>query len=185
MAKNINKNINLLNISLKKGDTEAYKTIFNRYYSRLVSYINTYTKNENNSKDIVQEAFIKLWNNRNNIQPDASIIAFLHKIAYNIFIDTYRKEKRKQNALDALAYETINQLIEKEEDNTNEKRLKLVKKSIEELPPRCQEIFKMSKYQGLKYTEIAKALNLSVKTVEVQMGKAFSYIRQQTKKNTP
>lgn len=186
MTKSTNKNIKLLNISLKKGDAKAYKTIFNRYYLRLVAYINTYTKNENKSKDIVQEAFIKLWNNRNSIQPNASIIAFLHKIAYNIFIDTYRKEKRKQNALDTLAYETINQLAEKEEEgNSNKKRIEIVKKSIEELPPRCQEIFKMSKYQGLKYTEIAKALNLSIKTVEAQMGKAFSYIRQQTKNNMP
>lgn len=176
---NKNKNINLLNLSLKKGDSRAYQTIFNKYYPRLFSYINTYTKNESSTKDILQETFIKLWNNRENIDVDSSISAYLYKIAYNIFIDTYRKNKRQQNLLDSLAYEAVNDSIESEENDSTTKKIQIVKKSIEELPPRCQEVFKLSKYEGLKYVEIAEALNISIKTVEAQMGKAFSYIRKQ------
>lgn len=183
MSKNTTKNINLLNISLKKGDARAYQTIFDMYYTRLFSYVNTYTKNESDTKDIVQETFIKLWNNKQNIDAEASILAFLHKIAYNIFIDNYRKNKRKQSLLDSLSYEAITSSIENDDEEINKKKIKIVKKSIEELPPRCQEIFKLSKYEGLKYAEIAEVLNLSVKTVEVQMGKAFSYIRKQVKNN--
>lgn len=177
------KNINLLNVSLKKGDTRAYQTIFDMYYMRLFSYVNTYTKNDSNTEDIVQETFIKLWNNRGNINVDSSILAFLHKIAYNIFIDSYRKGKRQQNLLDALSYEATTNSIEVEEDTTNQRKIEIVRRSIEELPPRCQEIFKLSKYEGLRYTEIAETLNISIKTVEAQMGKAFSYIRQQVKNN--
>lgn len=183
LAKNTKKNTNLLNVSLKKGDTRAYQTVFDMYYMRLFSYVNTYTKNESNAKDIVQETFIKLWNNRKNINVDASILAFLHKVAYNIFIDNYRKGKRQQNLLDTLSYEVVTNSIETEEDTTNQQKIEIVKKSIEELPPRCQEIFKLSKYEGLKYAEIAETLNISIKTVEAQMGKAFSYIRQQVKSN--
>lgn len=176
-----NKNINLLNDSLKKGDKRAYQILFDKYYVRLVSYINTYTKNQDSSKDIVQESFIKLWNNRATIEADASVVSFLHKIAYNIFVDKYRKQKRNQSLLDALSYEAINESIESEEEVAKTKKIEMVKRSIDELPPRCQEIFKMSKYEGLKYVEIAEALNLSIKTVEAQMGKAFSYIRQKVK----
>lgn len=176
-----NKNINLLNDSLKKGDKRAYQILFDKYYVRLVSYINTYTKNQDSSKDIVQESFIKLWNNRATIEADASVVSFLHKIAYNIFVDKYRKEKRNQSLLDTLSYEAINESIESEEEVAKTKKIEMVKRSIDELPPRCQEIFKMSKYEGLKYVEIAEALNLSIKTVEAQMGKAFSYIRQKVK----
>lgn len=176
-----NKNINLLNDSLKKGDKRAYRILFDKYYVRLVSYINTYTKNQDSSKDIVQESFIKLWNNRATIEADASVVSFLHKIAYNIFVDKYRKEKRNQSLLDTLSYEAINESIESEEEVAKTKKIEMVKRSIDELPPRCQEIFKMSKYEGLKYVEIAEALNLSIKTVEAQMGKAFSYIRQKVK----
>lgn len=181
MGKTINKNTNLLNVSLKKGDTRAYQTVFDKYYTRLFSYIKTYTKNDSNAEDIIQETFIRLWENKESINVDASILAFLHKIAYNIFIDTYRKGKRNQSLLDALSYEAITESIEEEEGITRIKKVQMVKKSIEELPPRCREIFKMSKYEGLKYIEIAEALNLSIKTVEVQMSKAFSYIRQQVK----
>lgn len=183
MTENTKKNSNLLNISLKKGDTRAYQTIFDMYYTRLFSYVNTYTKNDSNTKDIVQETFIKLWNNRKNINVDASILAFLHKIAYNIFIDNYRKGKRHQNLLDTLSYEAVTNSIEEDEDLVKQRKIEIVKKSIEELPPRCQEIFKLSKYEGLKYAEISETLNISIKTVEAQMGKAFSYIRQQVKNN--
>lgn len=182
MDSNTRKNITLLNALLKEGNTRAYQTIFDRYYSRLFSYINTYTKNENNTKDILQETFIKLWKNRENINTDLSILAYLHKISYNIFIDNYRKDKRQQSLLDSLSYESINNSIEEDEDITT-KKITIVKKSIQELPPRCQEIFKLSKYDGLKYAEIAEFLNISIKTVEAQMGKAFSHIRKQVNNN--
>lgn len=181
MSSNSSNNINLLNISLKKGDTRAYQTLFDMYYVRLLSYVNTYTRDEDNSKDIVQEAFIKLWNSRENIDTEASIPAFLHKIAYNIFIDKYRKNKRKQNLLDLLSHSAVNDLAEEESKDFMVKKIKFVKKSVEELPPRCKEVFKLSKYEGLKYSEIAKTLKISVKTVEAQMGKAFSIIRKRAK----
>lgn len=184
MAKSTKKNINLLNISLKKGDTRAYQTIFDMYYARLFSYVNTYTKNDSDAKDIVQETFIKLWNNKENINADSSILAFLHKIAYNIFIDNYRKGKRHQNLLASLSYEAVNNATENEDNDITIKKIEIVKKSISELPPRCQQVFKLSKYEGLKYAEIAETLNISIKTVEAQMGKAFSYIRKQVADNT-
>lgn len=183
MSKATNKNTNLLNISLIKGDARAYQTIFDLYYSRLFSYVNTYTKNENNAKDIVQETFIKLWNNREKIDKKSSILAYLHKIAYNIFIDNYRKGKRQQSLLDSLSYQANINSIENNDIEITQKKIEIVKKSIKELPPRCQEVFILSKYEGLKYTEIAETLNISVKTVEAQMGKAFSYIRKQVANN--
>lgn len=181
MTENPNKNINFLNVSLRNGDTRAYQRVFDMYYTRLFSYVSSYTKNESNAKDIVQEAFIKLWNNRKKIEADSSVLAFLHKIAYNIFVDSYRKGKRHQSLLDALSYEAINNSIDNDDENINKMKIEIVKRSIEELPPRCQEIFKLSKYEGLKYSEIATTLNISIKTVETQMGKAFSYIREQVK----
>lgn len=183
MSSNNSNNINLLNISLKEGDTRAYQTLFDMYYVRLLSYMSTYTKNEDHAKDIVQEAFIRLWKNRQNIDTKASIPAFLHKIAHNIFIDKYRKNKRKQNLLHSLSYEAVNNLAEEENEDFTIKKIEFVKKSVEELPPRCKEVFKLSKYEGLKYSEIAKTLKISVKTVEAQMGKAFSIIRKRAKEH--
>lgn len=170
-------------VLLKKGDEREFQKLFNLHYAKLTSYVNTYTKDADKTKDIVQETFVKLWNNRENIDEKSSILAYLHKIAYNIFIDTYRKGKRQQTLLDSLAYEAVNNSIAEDDNDITTKKIELIKQGISELPPRCQEVFKLSKYEGLKYAEIAETLNISIKTVEAQMGKAFFYIREKVKKS--
>lgn len=184
MSREKTNTIHLLNDSLRKGEPHAYQIIFDKYYSHLFSYINAYTKNEEATKDIIQESFINLWNTRDKINPSMSILSYLHKIAYHKFIDSYRKDKRVKSFLDELTYTKINELIE-EYDNEKDlvkHKTDIIRSVIEELPPRCKEIFKMSKYDGLKYMEIAKTLNLSIKTVEAQMSKAFALIRIRFKK---
>lgn len=170
-------NKSLLNSALKSGDSEAYQLIFDKHYEQLFGFVNSYTNNPHQSKDIVQEAFLRLWVTRKKIHQDASILALLHKIAYNIFIDNYRKGKREKAYLDSFAYEQLISLIH-EDDSEKSKRINKVKSAINGLPPRCKEVFVMSKLEGYKYVEIAEALDISVKTVEVQMGKAFSRIRK-------
>lgn len=175
-----NKNISFINSALKNGDPKAFEVLFDKHYKNLFAFINFYTNDEDLSKDIIQETFVKLWNKRETIKEDMSILAFLNRIAYNIFIDNYRKNKREKASLDTFAYDRLMMLAE-EDDTEKQKRIVTVKKAIEELPPRCKEVFEMSKFRGYKYSEIAESLDISVKTVEVQMGKAFSYIRNKFK----
>lgn len=176
---NQDKNTNhLLVTALKKGDDRVFKSIYNKNKKKLSAYINTYTKNKSQTDDIIQDTFIKLWNARENLDENSSISSFLYKTAYNTFIDKYRKKKREQTMLDGWLYKRMMQLVKEDDDIITEK-IQLIKDAIEILPPRCKEIFVMSKFEQLKYTEIANQLNISVKTVEAQMGKAFSIIRKE------
>ena len=150
------------------------------YYDRLFGYIHGYTNDDSLTQDIVQESFIRLWTVRDTLIEGKSVSGFLYKIAYNIFIDDYRKNKKEFKMLDALAYKKVLSLADNGEE-VKEARIEQMLLAIESLPPRCKEIFKMSKIQGVKYAEIAETLSISVKTVEVQMGKAFSIIREKVK----
>ena len=89
-------NISLVVASLKKGDERAFKTIYDDNKKALSAFINTYTKNQAQTDDIVQDTFIKLWNVRKSLIEDKSVVSFLYKTAYNKFIDTCRKKKREQ-----------------------------------------------------------------------------------------
>ena len=86
----------------------------------------------------------------------------------------------EMTAMDNLAYNKLMELIE-EDKEYKKHRIDLIIKSIECLPPKCKEIFMMSKFEGYTYNEISESLNLSIKTVETQMGRAFSIIRSKVK----
>lgn len=173
-------NNHFLNIALKKGDEQAFQTIYERHYKSLFSFINSYTNDPSLTSDIIQDTFVKLWEKKKNIDEKTSILAFLNTIAYHIFIDNYRKKKREKEHLDTYTYQSLVKITEDDQDVFNE-RVAKIKVAIEELPPKCQEVFRLSKFEGFKYAEIAQRMNISIKTVEAQMGKAFSSIRNKVK----
>ncbi|MBD0824962.1 RNA polymerase sigma factor [Aestuariibaculum marinum] len=165
-----------LTIAIKNGDEIAFKTLFDRYYKRVVAYILTVSKDQDLSADIGQQAFITLWETRDNLDTSKSIKSFIFKIAYNKYIDHCRKTKKKETFLDELKNNSL-QLITDDEDII-ENKLKKLKQLIEDLPERCREILKLNKIEGLKYKEIAEYFNISQKTVESQMRIAYQKIRE-------
>lgn len=173
-------NTPLIVAALKKGDEHAFKTIYDVNKKALSAFINSYTKNQILTDDIVQEAFIKLWNVRESLDEKRSPISFLYKTAYNSFIDKYREKKREQLMLDGWLYKRLMQLV-KEDDDVKKEKIKLIQNAIDKLPPKCKAIFMLSKFEQLKYSEIAVHLGISTKTVEAQMGKAFAIIRKEVK----
>lgn len=181
--KKTNPNNLQLVIALKKGNKRAFKTFYDTNKKTLIAFINSYTKNHSETDDIVQDVFIKLWTERNTLDENKSIVNFLYTTAHNIFIDKYRKQKREQTMLDGWLYKRLVHFA-KEDEDIKLKKILLVKAAIEKLPPKCKEIFILSKFEQLKYTEIADTLKISVKTVENQMGKAFSLIRKEVKEKS-
>ncbi|MCF6361479.1 MAG: sigma-70 family RNA polymerase sigma factor [Cyclobacteriaceae bacterium] len=166
----------LLAIELKKGNREAFRVFFDAHYRQLCNYIVSFTSDFKEAEDIVQTSYIKLWTGRSEIKIHTSLKSYLYKIAYNIYIDQYRKNKKEELFFDALKHEALAEQITYEEDVWHKKTAYLVK-AIETLPPRCKEIL-LLKQEGLKYAKIASKLNISIKTVEVQMGIAFTKIRK-------
>lgn len=172
-----NEHISLLTSALRQGDKQAFRKIYEIHVESLRVFVNSYTKNREQTSDIVQDTFLKLWGNRSQLDYSKSIKSLLFKMSYNIFVDNYRKRQRETNMLEGWMYKRLMQVVAGDKEEKKHKA-KLVRDAIETLPPRCKEIFLLSKFEQLKYQEIADRLNISVKTVEAQMGKAFRLVKK-------
>ncbi|UMB52427.1 sigma-70 family RNA polymerase sigma factor [Lutibacter sp. A64] len=174
--------ISSLVCSLKKGDQLAFKAIHNLYYKNLYAYINSFTKNDCETEDILQETFIKIWHFREKLNELDSIKSYIFKTAYYTYIDKYRKDKREQNVLDSWIYQQLIESID-EDDEINLMRIKKLRQEIDKLPKRCKEVFILCKFENLTHSQIANHLEISPKTVQAQMCKAYTLIRESFKDN--
>jgi RNA polymerase sigma-70 factor (family 1) len=167
---------NILIESLRGGDESAYTYLIDTYHHKLCVYANSLIKNIYSAEDIVQNVFIKVWEQRTRLKSDHTIKSFLYKLVYNEFIDLYRKNQ-SLFSLEKTYYDALNSVVLEDDSESFQRILKVVNKEIESLPPRCKEVFVLSKKEGLTNIEIAEHLNVSIKTVEAQITKAFSILR--------
>lgn len=162
---------------LKKGDEAAYAYLVERYHQRLCVYANSLIRNDLMAEDIVQNVFVQIWEKRKWLNPDFSIENYLYKSVHNKFIDQYRKGKSVM-ALEIKYINTLESVIEENDESHLHNLMVLLSTAIQELPPKCQQIFIMSKREGLTNIEISEYLNISIKTVEGQITKAFGILRK-------
>ena len=167
---------NILIESLRNGDEGAYTYLIDTYHHKLCVYTNSLVKNIYSAEDIVQNVFIKVWEQRARLKSDHAIKSFLYKLAYNEFIDLYRKNQ-SLFSLEKTYHDALNAVVLEDDSESFQRILKVVNKEIESLPPKCKEVFILSKKEGLTNIEIAEHLDVSIKTVEAQITKAFSILR--------
>jgi len=165
---------------LKKGNEIAYTYLVELYYERLCDYASNLARDSFRSEDIVQNVFIRMWQQREKLNFNISIKSYLYKSVYNEFVDQYRKDIAI-TLLEKKYIEEINSNIEPSDNDKTERLIALVEKEIEQLPPKCKETFLLNKKEGLTYVEIAEFQNVSVGTVEKQMSKALNLIRNKIK----
>lgn len=162
--------------SLINGDETAYIYMIDSYHHKLCVYANSLVKNTYSAEDIVQNVFLKIWEQRTRLKSNHSIKSFLYKLVYNEFIDLYRKNQ-SLFSLEKKYYEALNSVVLEDDPDSFQRILNAVNKQIESLPPKCKEVFILSKKEGLTNIEIAEHLDVSIKTVEAQITKAFSILR--------
>ena len=163
--------------SLKSGESKAYTFLVDTYHHKLCIYANSLINDQKAAEDIVQNVFIRTWKKRNRLKSDFEIRSFLYRSVYNEFIDEYRKQKLVV-PLEKKYIDALTTMVENEDEHALEAKIKLVKKSIHNLPPKCREIFMLSKHDGLTNLEIAEYKQVSIKSVEAHITKAFSILRQ-------
>jgi RNA polymerase sigma-70 factor (family 1) len=161
---------------LISGDSKAYYFLMEFYYQSLCAYAQSLCKDHDFAEDIVQNVFVKMWDKRKKINPDLSIKSYLYKSVYNEFIDQYRKNKLVVY-LEKKYFEAIDLVVDIESEEL-EGLIKLMNAEIENLPSKCREIFLMNKKEGLTHTEISEYLNLSIKTVEGHITRAFKILTE-------
>lgn len=163
---------------VRNGDPNAFEQLFKLHYSNLCSYLRIIIKEREVIEDIVQELFVYIWENRNNFSPKGNIKSYLFKAVRNKAINYYKHETVKLNSTEEL------KLIYFSETNNVEKQYdakeinQLITKSVTLLPEKCREIFTLIKFNGFTYQETAEILNLSIKTIENQMGRALIKLRE-------
>ena len=163
--------------ALKVGEAFGYNFLVDTYHHKLCVYAFGLTNDNDLAEDIVQNVFISIWNKRLKLKDNFSIKNYLYKSVYNEFIDQYRK-KKAVIALEKKYIDALNTIIEDEDESSLEKLITLVKHEIENLPPKCKQTFKLSKQEGLTNIEISEYLNVSIKSVEAHITKAFSILRK-------
>jgi RNA polymerase sigma-70 factor (ECF subfamily) len=146
-------------------------------------YANSLVNDHSQAEDIVQNVFIRTWVKREKLHPDYSIKSYLYKSIFNEFIDQYRRQQ-SVSILEKKYIEALDAIVE-EDQAVFEQLLGLVQKEIQTLPPKCRKIFQLSKQDGLSNIEISEHLNISIKTVEAHMTKAFRILREKTRKKVP
>ncbi|HLT50495.1 MAG TPA: sigma-70 family RNA polymerase sigma factor [Arenibacter sp.] len=163
--------------ALRSGDSKAYTMLVDIYHHKLCIYAYNLINDKQAAEDIVQNVFIRTWKNRNRLKCDFEIRSFLFKSVYNEFIDEYRKQKLVV-PLEKKYIDALTTIVENEDEYALERKIKLVKREIQNLPPKCREIFMLSKQDGLTNIEIAEYKQVSIKSVEASITKAFSILRK-------
>ena len=174
--KKANANIELLNL-LKKGDMTAFDIIYKKYCKRLYGFVIRYVKYEIDAEEIVQEVFIKIWENREKINLYSSFESYLFTISYNSTISLLRKrihEKKYLEYIKSCQDEDFSELTD--ELYFNELNSK-IESLLDELTPRQKEIFLLSREEGLTHNEIAKKLGISSNTVKNHIVSVLSFLK--------
>ena len=162
---------------ITEGDIKQFELIFKEYYERLCHFAMKYLKNSEQSEGIVQDTFYNIWKNHKKLNITTSLKSYLYTAVRNNCLQELRKRSLDIKYENYYKSHYSNESISPA-DELNAKELSgVINKALNSLPDRCREIFKMSRYEGLKYHEIADKLSISIKTVEANMGKALKQFR--------
>ncbi len=171
--------------ALSEGDITVFEMLFRTYYQPLCNYAYTFLQDREDAEEIVQSTFLMVWEKRDTLSIRTSVKPYLYAMVRNACLNVLKHEKIKQRyageeiALADRAHDSVSQSVA-----TNELEQK-IRLAMEALPEQCRLVFKLSRFEELKYAEIAEQLNISIKTVENHMGKALRIMREQLRDFLP
>jgi RNA polymerase sigma-70 factor (ECF subfamily) len=172
----------MLALKVKLGDEQAFELLFRKYYVSLCCFANKYSNDQEEAREVVQEVFTKIWEGREDIDPEESLKAFLFKITRNICINKLRRKKVESKYIEIYKLVYVdNREVSPYESLIADELNDNIATALGKIPPKCKRIFNLSRVEGLKYSEIAENLHISVKTVEAQMSKALQILRLELK----
>ncbi len=162
---------------LREGDEAAFDTIFRTWYEQLVALGDRMVRDRAAAEEIVQEVMLELWRRRDRLAADGSAQAYLFTATRNRALNYLRHLRVRAKGEPLLLPDEA--ASERADSGAVVSEIEAaIRGAITELPPRCREVFELSRIQGLKYGEIAQTLGVSVKAVEAQIGKALKLLRE-------
>ena len=164
-------------LRLRRGDEAAYDAIFRQWYAPLVATTTALLRDQGPAEEVVQDVMLELWRRRETITFETSLRAYLFQATRNRGLNFLRRQRVETRGEATIAAGMPTP--EPADSEAREAELNVaIQSAIAGLPDRCREVFELSRVQGLKYSEIATELGISVKTVEAQMGKALRVMRE-------
>ncbi len=158
---------------------EGIPVLFREYYPRVCNIIYRYVGDKELAEDLAQDVFLKLWQKKDRIKVNTSLKAYISRMASNEAISYLRKHRQLTKVDEKEAW-----LIESkrtDEGIVEGELAERISATLQALPPKCRQVFLLSRQEELSYREIATRLDISIKTVENQMGKALKIFRESLK----
>ena len=177
---------------IQKDEEQYFRYAFDSSYDKLFFFAKEFVQDDDSANSIAQGAFIKLWEKRKDLRADSNLMAWLFTVTKNDCIKLLR-QRRKESLVDNSRLDPSNEnalgLKALEQFDTSELIFKeinqIIEQTLEQLPPRCKEVFLLSRFEELKNREIAEQLNISEKAVEAQMTKALKVFKNNLKDYLP
>lgn len=164
--------------ALQRGDEQVFEHTYTTYFKPLLCYAYTMVKEEASAEEVVQNVFLKLWEKKASIDIHTSLNAYLYKAVYFESLNYLKHENVKAtfqtHTVHDMKHTTAPSASESLHHRNLEERLR---KALSELPEQCRTVFQLSRFEELKYREIAERLGIAEKTVEHHMGKALKLLR--------
>ncbi|OOG19941.1 hypothetical protein BWD42_08655 [Sphingobacterium sp. CZ-UAM] len=173
--KAIETNEQLLN-KLRQGDTAAFQELYFRMRSKVIGFSYKFLRSQEEAKELTQEVFVKLWENREKIDACKNIESLLFVMVRHRMLDTWKRKLRYDNFLETQSR------VEQHQDSTAQyidyqECYAVLTRSIESLPQQAQKVYRLSREEGLSHQEIADQLQISTNTVSNHIKKSMRQIR--------
>lgn len=159
------------------GDKRAFDEVFLKHFKSLHAYAFTMIKEKDDAEEIVQNVFVRVWTKRTQLKSDGFLKSFLYRSVHNESLNYLKHQKVRSNFNVHYTDAVKNEIGDLNKEIMATELEKNIHKAINDLPDKCRDVFQLSRFDQLKYQEIADALNISIKTVENQMGKALKILR--------
>jgi len=162
---------------IKKGDESSFREFFDFYYERFFRIAHYYLHNNENAEEVVMDVFVKFWKRRKKLPEIINLNNYVYSAVKNQSLNFLRKNRIDTQSLDQYTSSELIEYAEPENLFLGKELAKELEKTVKNLPPRCQLIYRMIREDGLKYKEVAEALDISLKAIENQMLIAMKRIR--------
>ena len=168
---------------IKAGDYYAFETLFKCYYSYLLNVARLYVLREEIAEDIVQDLFIKIWEQPSVLNINVSLKGYLRRSIHNSCINYVLRKQQRYRDIDPASKNKLKDFLQADPEDSPDTAYvicelsSVIKDAVSQLPAECGKIFRMSREQGLSYKDIAGRLNISENTVNVQIYRALSRLK--------
>jgi RNA polymerase sigma-70 factor (ECF subfamily) len=166
--------------AVQQGDVEAFRTFHRHFAVDLLEFTHSYLRSRHDAEEVVQELFLWIWEHRHEWEPRGSLRAYLFKAARNRSLNRIGERHVQERFRERLAQ--VPRHPAQSEDplsrTTTRELARVLADAIEQLPPRCREVFRLVREQRLSYAQTAILIGISAKTVEMHMNRALAVLRR-------